>query len=358
MGLGRDDLVHERARLGALPALEQDRRAREELSRALGVVAEVFAAAEAYAREALLNPRVVRARPQRVLVGLLRRLVVEEDHFVELGGARPEPRLVVAGRRALGQGQKLLLERARVAADALEDRVDERRVLRIERPGVAQRGRRLRGHAEPIFLHVGARGEQRRARLLVLRVGDARRHRLVDVAPAPLFLEQAHEERARAVVTGPALEHLSEEALGPFAVRVGERLGGAHADLVGRGAVRDERGLLEERARATRAVARARGGPREPHDRAHALRLEGEDLLVRVRGAVGVAGQLLPQERDLLEVRDPSRHVLGPLRRARVHGDALAHALERVGRPDGRAGGRSRSARSESSGSAATAARR
>ena len=94
--------------------------------------------------------------------------------------------------------------------------------------------------------------------------------------------------------------------------------------------------LVEQRAGERAIVADPRRGPGEAEERAAVLGGDGEDVLVRAGRAPGVAEQLLPEQRDLLEVRDASHGVVRLHRRLRVKLDERAHlAVERLGRGGG-----------------------
>jgi hypothetical protein len=88
-------------------------------------------------------------------------------------------------------------------------------------------------------------------------------------------------------------------------------------------------GLGEERARKATVVSHTSRRTQETEHRAAAVGLEIEDVLVELRGARRLAQELLPEERPLLEERDPPAGIFRAVGGLRVELDELPYLARR-----------------------------
>ena len=167
------------------------------------------------------------------------------------------------------------------------------------------------------MLHLREREPQGDLRLCGRRQIDARPKRFRCELPAPDVLLEPHLESARGRAPGVAGEDVPHEL--PGSRRIGVREGARRARLqleLRRPALAETR-LVEQRLAEGPRVSRARRGPLQPEDGAAPVLVDREHLLVCARGARRVAEELLPEERDLLQIRCPPagvRRLLGGLR--------------------------------------------
>ena len=284
-------------------------------------------------REPLGDELVLGRLGQRFCVQLRRRDVVREAHLVDLGRAKEEPRPLVGRPPHRRQIAVRGLQRPVVPGgrqDARDLHVGDG-VRGIERARRLERLDRVVRRAEPRLLELG-QGQPEGD--LVVRLGDVvdpRAVRLRRRLPAPRVLVQAGLERARRGVRRLGVDDLGDELqragrIDPRQRRRRARLQGEDVDAVVR-----LLGLVEERPRQRTVVADARRRPRQAKERATVVRRDDEDVLVGAGGAARVAEEVLPQERDLLQVGHPPHRVVRLHRRLPIQLRQPAHfAVDRL----------------------------
>ncbi len=296
-------------------------------------------------RAAEVDP--VHALDQTVLLGELREClgpqrrsprVVAEAELGDLGGAHVMVRALERRDRVARQRDAGVREGV-VVGCLLQDPTDllgRYGVGRIEGARGLQGLERREGGAEANALDLGEREVERDLLLRGERVLHADPERLRDELPASGLLVQPRLQGAPRGVGRVDREHLADERERARGVRAREGLGGAHLEPQREGAVLREARLLEQRLRRAALVAEAVRRPGEAEDRAAPPGLEIQYLLEDAGRAAGIADQILPEQRRLLEVRHLPARVGRDLGGLLVQLDQRAKVAIRVGRDGGR----------------------
>ncbi len=258
-------------------------------------------------------------------------IVVRQNVLVDLGGARQQSRSLDGIRLALRELDEAITHRARMpqSCELCLEPLACTGVTGIDGQGRAQRSERLIHRSEPGPLQLRAREPQVHPRLRIGGVLDLRFQGRVDLGPAGGGLVQPHFHVASRPLGGTSRQHVAHESERTLRVDRGQRVGRTHAQRIRGGRVGGLGGLVEQGSGQPAAVAGACSDPGEPEHRDPSTGFDAQDGLVGGRGAQGVAHRLFLQQRDRLEVRDPSLRVPCVLCRMRVHGDTGAHFSER-----------------------------